>query len=103
MVSSTVFRGWRISMACAVASFAALIGLEPSGIIQTARLAWGSVGPTVVTDESLESFLTGKKMSREIIGVVAEKIRQAVGPLTTSARRRITGGKFQATCFTACR
>jgi len=61
-------------MACAVASFAALIGLEPSGIIQTARLAWGSVGPTVA----------------------AEKIRQAVAPIdniraSADYRRQISG------------
>ncbi len=88
--------GQRKSMACAVASFAALIRLAPSGIIQTARLAWGSVGPTVVTDESLENFLTGKKLSPETLSDAAKKVRCTVHPIddiraSADYRRQISG------------
>ncbi|MDD3249810.1 MAG: xanthine dehydrogenase family protein subunit M [Smithellaceae bacterium] len=88
--------GQRKSMACAVASLAALIRLDPSGAVQTARLAWGSVGPTVVTDEGLDNFLVGQTLSRETLGAAAEKIRRAVSPIddiraSADYRRQISG------------
>jgi CO/xanthine dehydrogenase FAD-binding subunit len=88
--------GQRKSMACAVASMAALLRLSPSGVIEAARLAWGSVGPTVVTAAAVEDALIGEKLSPETLAAAATKIRQLVKPIddvraTTEYRRAVSG------------
>ena len=87
--------GLRKSMACAVASMAALLRLSPSGVIEVARLAWGSVGPTVVT-AAVEDTLIGEKLSRKTLAAAALKIRQIVAPITdvrasADYRRTVSG------------
>lgn len=73
--------GQRKSMACAVASLATLIRLSSSGIVEEARLAWGSVGPTVVTDSALENFLVGKKLTHETLFSAASQVGRCVSPI----------------------
>jgi CO/xanthine dehydrogenase FAD-binding subunit len=87
--------GQRKSMACAVASMAALLRLSPSGVIEAARLAWGSVGPTVVT-AAVEDTLIGKKLSQETLAAAAGRIRQIVAPIddvraSADYRRTVSG------------
>jgi xanthine dehydrogenase FAD-binding subunit len=43
-------------MAIAVASLAALLKTAGDGTVQHARLAWGSVGPTIVTSPEIDVF-----------------------------------------------
>jgi len=88
--------GQRKSMACAVASMAAMLRLSPDGIIEAARLAWGSVGPTIVTDATLEDALLGKKLSRETLTDTAQRIKQIVTPIvdvraSADYRRTVSG------------
>ena len=88
--------GQRKSMACAVASMAALLRMSPSGVIEAARLAWGSVGPTVVTTVAVEDTLTGEKLSQETLTAAAGRIRQLVSPLddvraSADYRRTVSG------------
>lgn len=88
--------GQRKSMACAVASMAALLKVSPAGVIETARLAWGSVGPTVVTTAAVEAALIGEKLSQETLSAAAAKIRQIVTPIddvraTADYRRTVSG------------
>lgn len=87
--------GQRKSMACAVASMAALLRLSPSGVIEAARLAWGSVGPTVVTT-AVEDTLIGEKLSLETLAAAAGRIRQIVAPIddvraSADYRRTVSG------------
>lgn len=67
--------GRRKSMACAVTSLAAMLRLSPSGILEECRLAWGSVGPTVMTDTAIERFLAGKPLSHETLTAAANRVR----------------------------
>jgi CO/xanthine dehydrogenase FAD-binding subunit len=88
--------GQRKSMACAVASMAALLRLSPAGVIEEARLAWGSVGPTIFTAAAVEDALIGEKLSPETLAAAAEKIRQIVTPIddvraTADYRRTVSG------------
>lgn len=88
--------GQRKSMACAVASMAAMLRLSPDGIIEAARLAWGSVGPTIVTDAALEDTLIGKKPSRGTLTDAMQRIRQIVTPIddvraSADYRRTVSG------------
>ena len=71
--------GRRNAMACSLASLAAIVRLSDDGTVLTASLAWGSVGPTVIT-------------SSEAVAVV----RQAVCPITdiratADYRREVAG------------
>jgi xanthine dehydrogenase FAD-binding subunit len=88
--------GQRKSMSCAVAGMAALLRITPSGMIEACRLAWGSVGPTVMTDVGIEKFLTGKKLSEETLSAAAEKVTRMVVPIddvraTADYRRTVSG------------
>jgi CO/xanthine dehydrogenase FAD-binding subunit len=88
--------GQRKSMACAIASMASLLQVSPAGVIEAARLAWGSVGPTVVTAAVVEEALIGEKLSRETLAAAAGKIRQIVQPIddvraSAEYRRDISG------------
>ena len=88
--------GLRTSMACAVASMAAMLHVSPSGVIEAVRLAWGSVGSTVMTATAVEEALIGAKLSREGLAAAAERIRQCLSPiddLRASAhyRRTVSG------------
>jgi CO/xanthine dehydrogenase FAD-binding subunit len=80
----------------AVASMAALLRLSPTGEIEAIRLAWGSVGPTVVTATTVEDSLIGEKLSPETLAAVAVRIRQIVAPIddvraSADYRRTVSG------------
>lgn len=88
--------GQRKAMSCAIASFAALLSLSPTGVIKSCRLAWGSVGPTVLTDKKTEAFLVGKKLTGETLGFAARQVEQMVLPIddlraSADYRRAVTG------------
>jgi CO/xanthine dehydrogenase FAD-binding subunit len=57
------------------------VGQRKSMACEAARLAWGSVGPTVVTAAVVEDALIGEKLSQEILATVAGRIRQIVAPI----------------------
>ena len=73
--------GLRSAMACAVASFAAALGVSSCGIIESASLAWGSVGPTVMTIPAVESALIGKTLSRETLHDIMPLVGEGLAPL----------------------
>ncbi|MHB8769996.1 MAG: FAD binding domain-containing protein [Syntrophales bacterium] len=73
--------GQRRALACSIASLAALIRLSPEGTIEAVRLAWGSVGPTVVTSPAIEALLLGERPSTAVLARAAEAVRQTVSPI----------------------
>jgi CO/xanthine dehydrogenase FAD-binding subunit len=88
--------GQRKSMSCAVAGMAALLRVTPSGAIEACRLAWGSVGPTVMTDAGIENFLTGKILSPDTLSAAARQVTRMVMPIddvraTADYRRTVSG------------
>jgi len=88
--------GQRNALAIAIVSMAAVIDLSNKGLIESARFAWGSVGPTVVTSEPVEVFLKGRPLDGETLSKAAALAREAVSPIddvraTASYRREVAG------------
>ncbi len=73
--------GLRKSLACSIVSLATLLNVSPEGIIESARLAWGSIGPAVVTSKACEELLIGKKLTGATLATAAGMIRQEVSPI----------------------
>ncbi|PKN05755.1 MAG: molybdopterin dehydrogenase [Deltaproteobacteria bacterium HGW-Deltaproteobacteria-9] len=73
--------GLRKSLACSIVSMAALMQLSEEGIIEFARLAWGSIGPTVVTSKACEELLIGKKLTEKTLATAAGLIKDQVSPI----------------------
>lgn len=73
--------GQRRAMACSIASLAALLRLSSVGMIESAHLAWGSVGPTVMVSPDAEAALVGERPSRAVLEKAADLARQAVSPI----------------------
>lgn len=88
--------GRREALACAVVSLAALLEVTGDKIIHRARLAWGSVGPTVVTIPEVETALTGQSLSLETLSRIQTLIPSAVSPIddvraSANYRRMVAG------------
>jgi len=88
--------GLRNALACAVVSMAALADITKSGEIREIRLAWGSVGPTVLCFPDLEKDLVGKTLSPETLETAAAAVRNRVTPIddvraSAAYRRQVAG------------
>ncbi len=73
--------GKRKAMAVAVASLAACLRFDTNGVVKIARLAWGSVGPTIVTASRVEKALVGFPLSRKHLEEIAPMVEEAVSPI----------------------
>ncbi len=73
--------GHRNALACSLVSMAAVIGMTSNGAVDSASLAWGSVGPTVVTCPAAEKAMIGRKPDRETLEAAAGAARDAVAPI----------------------
>lgn len=74
--------GRRKALAIAVASFAGVARLDPQGGIGEIRMAWGSVGPTVVRLSALERELIGAPLDGTTVEHVRQVVRQGVSPIS---------------------
>lgn len=88
--------GRRKALACSVAGMAALVELSESHRIEAIRLAWGSVGPTVVTIPEVEAALVGRSLSVESLTDLMPVVSAAVSPIddvraSASYRREVSG------------
>lgn len=88
--------GRRQALAIAVVSLAALIRLDEGGLVGRARLAWGSVGPTVMAAPEAEAALVGRPLDRAALAEAAEAVRRAVRPIddpraSADYRRTVAG------------
>ena len=88
--------GRRKSLAIAVASLAAAIRLAEDGTVLEARLAWGSVGPTVVRCLAAEALLKGQPLTESVLQEAATLVREAVTPIddlraSADYRRSVAG------------
>jgi xanthine dehydrogenase FAD-binding subunit len=89
--------GRRNAMACSVASLAALIRLEED-YIQSIRLAWGSLGPSIVRSHAIEEQLIGLKLSRENLISIFPMVQKAIAPIAdiraSEQYRRLLGNRL---------
>ncbi len=88
--------GRRKALAIAVASLAAMARLSDDGRIDAIRLAWGSVGPTVMRFPELERRLIGARLDPEQIRDAVDSVRRGVAPIDdirapAEYRRRVAG------------
>jgi len=88
--------GQRKALACTIASMAALVKTSPAGVIESARIAWGSVGPTVVVSPDVETALIGNALSPKVLEAAANLAGKAMAPIddvraTAAYRRRVAG------------
>jgi CO/xanthine dehydrogenase FAD-binding subunit len=88
--------GRRKAQACAIASMAAVLEVSHEGKIEKARLAWGSVGPTVVTSASAEQCITGGNLCLETLRSAVRHVEEAVCPIddvraSAEYRRTVAG------------
>ena len=74
--------GLRNALACSVVSLAALLKLRPDGVVEKARLAWGSVAPTVFTCPDAEKALCGKPLSEASLRAAADIVQNSVSPIS---------------------
>ncbi len=91
--------GKRKAMAIAVASLAACLRLSPDGTVVSARLAWGSVGPTVVTSPEIEAAMRGQPLTPELLRGLIPAVERAVSPIddiraTAAYRRKVAANLF---------
>ncbi len=90
--------GLRNALACSVVSMAALLRISREKVVEKAALAWGSVGPTVITCPEAERVLTGKPLSTAILQEAAALARKAVCPISDvradADYRRIVAGNL---------
>ena len=73
--------GSRNSLAISIASLAVAAELSAGGVVEKIRLAWGSVGPRVVTSQPVEEFLTGRTLDAATLAWAGELAQQAATPI----------------------
>ena len=88
--------GRRKAQACAIASMAAILEMSDEGRIEKARLAWGSVGPTVVTSAAAEESIIGGDLCLETLKPAVKLVQDAVSPIddvraSAEYRRTVAG------------
>lgn len=89
--------GKRKSLAIAVASLAAMIRRQGGRVVE-ARLAWGSVGPTVFRCPTAEQSLLDRPLSEESLSLAAGFVRKTVQPIddlrASAVYRRTVAGNL---------
>jgi xanthine dehydrogenase FAD-binding subunit len=95
--------GKRKAMAIAVASMAARFELGDDGAINFIKMAWGSVGPTVVMAPKVEELLTGGSLSVDCLREAGRLASSAVCPIddvraTAGYRRAVAGNLLLRLC-----
>ena len=88
--------GTRNALAIAVVSLAALIDVSEAGIINKARLAWGSVSPVIAVCSEAEKALAGRPLCQKTLEGALPLIRAEVSPIddiraTAEFRRTVAG------------
>lgn len=90
--------GRRQSLAISVVSFAGCLRLADDHRVAEAHLAWGSVGPTVVTAPELVAWMLGQKLDQTLIEQAVDRARAAVSPIddlrASAAYRRSLAGNL---------
>lgn len=88
--------GRRQAMAIAVASMAASLEWDQSGRLARIKLAWGSVGPGIVTLPEVERFIAQRDLSEQTLRTAAKLVYDGVRPINdvragADYRRRLAG------------
>jgi CO/xanthine dehydrogenase FAD-binding subunit len=74
--------GARKAQDCNIVNVASYISLDANGVIQTARVIMGCVGPTHLHAPSAEKFLTGEKPDLKLFEKAADEAQKDCIPIT---------------------
>ncbi len=99
--------GRRKAQACAIASMAAVLEVSETGTIDQARLAWGSVAPTVARSQEIEEALVGRPISLETFKSVCHMVQNVIFPIddvraTAEYRRTVAAALVQRLAAYGC-
>lgn len=88
--------GRRDALAISVASLAALIVRDNAGRVTEARMAVGSLAPTVLRCRGAEAFLLGRPLDRETLRALGQGLQEVIAPIddiraTAAYRRQVAG------------
>jgi xanthine dehydrogenase FAD-binding subunit len=90
--------GLRNALAISVVSLAAVVERDAAGSVTRARLALGSVAPTVVRCARAEAMLEGRRLDRDALLAAGETLRGEISPIddlrATAAYRREVAGRL---------
>ena len=92
--------GLRQALSIAIVSMAALYNLTPDKTITDLRLAWGSLGPTIISRPEIEQFMVGKILNKTLLKEAGNQLRQQIAPISdvragADYRRQIAGNLLQ--------
>jgi CO/xanthine dehydrogenase FAD-binding subunit len=73
--------GQRNALSIAIAAIAILARISSDNIIEKIAIAWGSVGPAIITCQEIENRLTGRKLSEQLIKSVFPHVENIVSPI----------------------
>lgn len=88
--------GKRQALAIAIVSLAVLLDIGQDDRVKQIKLAWGSVGKTIVTLPEVEAFLTGKVLTEDVLRQAAVLAADGVSPIDdvragAAYRRKVAG------------
>jgi CO/xanthine dehydrogenase FAD-binding subunit len=88
--------GKRNALACSIVSLAAIWWMPDGDRLDSVRLAWGSVGPTVMRFPEVENLLSGRIPAKTLLKEAGEMVCRLVQPITdlragAEYRRRTAG------------
>ncbi len=74
--------GQRRAMAISIASFAFAARIGDDGRVERARCAFGSVAPTVLTMEAVDTCFAGRHVEDDVLACAAALVRAGVSPIS---------------------
>lgn len=88
--------GLRKAQSIAVVSLAACCWAEAGMVLGDIRLAWGSVGPVVLTFPEIDAALRGQRLSAGLLRDLAVRVERSVCPIddiraSAAYRRKVAG------------
>ncbi|MGD9973538.1 MAG: xanthine dehydrogenase family protein subunit M [Desulfatirhabdiaceae bacterium] len=95
--------GQRNALTCSIVSMAAIVWLSDTNRVDAVSLAWGSVGPTIMTCPGVENMLTGHRLTSDILKKAGNMVIRTVLPITdirasADYRRKVAGNLMLRLC-----
>lgn len=92
--------GLRRALAIAVCGFCAGLRLDAAGRVRQARLAWGSLAPTVVRPRAVERMLEGQALTPEVLRAAGQALQEWISPIddlraSADYRRQVAANLLQ--------
>jgi xanthine dehydrogenase FAD-binding subunit len=92
--------GLRRALAIAICGFCAGLRLDAAGRVREARLAWGSLAPSVVRPRTVEQMLLGQALTPEVLRAAGQALQEHISPIddlraSADYRRQVAANLLQ--------